>query len=146
MKFVLILLILVTTAAQAQIPSKGLILDLDADKGVEVEGIWGNVTDHNRVWIGSRNGITFGRWDDNNPMVLADKPLNENKYYVVAGRMGSGTGEVQIELFVNSHNRWRASLSRLTQQPIRRSSLSARNVMRQTIRAKSLSMGNWLGS
>ena len=35
--FVLILSILVTTAAQAQIASKGLILDLDADTGVEVE-------------------------------------------------------------------------------------------------------------
>jgi hypothetical protein len=65
------------------------------------EGIWGNVTDDNRVWIGSRNGITFGRWDGNNPMVLAVKPLEEGPYYVVAGRMGSGTGEVQIELFIN---------------------------------------------
>ncbi len=65
------------------------------------EGIWGNVTDDNRVWIGSRNGITFGRWDNNNPMVLAAKPLEEDRYYVVAGRMGSGTGEVQIELFIN---------------------------------------------
>jgi hypothetical protein len=35
------------------------------------EGIWGHVTDDNRVWIGSRNGVTFGRWDHNNPMVLA---------------------------------------------------------------------------
>ena len=60
------------------------------------EGIWGNVTDDNRVWIGSRNGVTFGRWDHNNPMVLAAKPLEENQYYVVAGRMGSGTGEVQV--------------------------------------------------
>jgi len=65
------------------------------------EGIWGNVTDDNRVWIGSRNAITFGRWDNNNPMVLAPKPQKENQYYVVAGRMGAGTGEVQIELFVN---------------------------------------------
>lgn len=65
------------------------------------EGIWGNVTDDNRVWIGSRNGITFGRWDNNNPMVLGPKPLKENQYYVVAGRMGAGTGEVQIELFIN---------------------------------------------
>ena len=53
------------------------------------------------VWIGSRNGVTFGRWDDNNPMVLAAEPLKENQYYVVAGRMGSGTGEVQIEMFIN---------------------------------------------
>jgi hypothetical protein len=65
------------------------------------EGIWGNVTDDNRVWIGSRNGVTFGRWDANNPMVLAPKPLEEGRYYVVAGRMGAGTGEVQIELFIN---------------------------------------------
>ena len=66
------------------------------------EGIWGNVTDDNRVWIGSRNAVTFGRWDHNNPMVLAAQPLKENQYYVVAGRMGSGTGEVQIELFINN--------------------------------------------
>lgn len=65
------------------------------------EGIWGNVTDDNRVWIGSRNGITFGRWDNNNPMVVAAKPLEEGRYDVVAGRMGAGTGEVQIELFIN---------------------------------------------
>lgn len=66
------------------------------------EGIWGNVTDDNRVWIGSRNAITFGRWDPNNPMVLAPQPLKEDRYYVVAGRMGAGTGHVQIELFVNN--------------------------------------------
>jgi hypothetical protein len=65
------------------------------------EGIWGNVTDDNRVWIGSRNGITFGRWDHNNPMVLAPKPLEESRYCVVAGRMGAGTGDVRIELFIN---------------------------------------------
>jgi hypothetical protein len=65
------------------------------------EGIWGNVTDDNRVWIGSRNGFTFGRWDNNNPMVVAAKPLEKDQYHVVVGRMGSGTGEVQIELFIN---------------------------------------------
>lgn len=65
------------------------------------EGIWGNVTDDNRVWIGSRNGITFGRWDENNPMVVAGTPLSKNRYYVVAGRMGAGTGQVNIELFIN---------------------------------------------
>lgn len=34
---VVILLLLVATTAQAQVTAKGLILDLDADKGVEVE-------------------------------------------------------------------------------------------------------------
>ena len=69
--------------------------------GAMYEGICGNVTDDNRVWIGSRNGITFGRWDNNNPMVVAPRPLEQGRYYVVAGRMVSGTGEVQIELFIN---------------------------------------------
>ena len=70
--------------------------------GGKYEGIWGNLTDDNRVWIGSRNAITFGRWDQNNPMVLAPNPLEENQYYVVAGRMGSGSGKVPIEVFINT--------------------------------------------
>ena len=70
--------------------------------GGNYEGIWGNVTDDNRVWIGSRNGITFGRWDHNNPMVVAPKPLEEGRYYIVAGRMGAGTGKVEIEVFINT--------------------------------------------
>jgi hypothetical protein len=53
------------------------------------------------VWIGSRNAITFGRWDQNNPMVLAPQPLKKGQYYVVAGRMGAGSGQVPIELFIN---------------------------------------------
>jgi hypothetical protein len=69
--------------------------------GGNFEGIWGNLTDDNRLWIGSRNGITFGRWDQNNPMVLAPKPLEPNRFYVLAGRMGAGTGEVRIEAFVS---------------------------------------------
>jgi hypothetical protein len=35
-------------------------------------------------------------------MVFASKPLKEDQYYVVAGRMGSGTGEVLIEVFIDS--------------------------------------------
>jgi len=70
--------------------------------GGNYEGIWGNMTDDNRVWIGSRNGITFGRWDDNNPMVVAPNPLEVKRYYVVAGRMGAGTGKVPIEVFINT--------------------------------------------
>ena len=65
------------------------------------EGIWGNLTDDNRLWIGGRNGLSFGRWDDNNPMVLVDEPLERGRYYVIAGRMGAGTDVVKIEAFVN---------------------------------------------
>ncbi len=64
------------------------------------EGFWAGLKDDNTLWMGSRNGITFGRWDDNNPQVLGPK-LDVNRYYVIAGRMGAGTGNVTIELFVD---------------------------------------------
>jgi len=64
------------------------------------EGFWAGLRDDNTLWTGSRNGITFGRWDDNNPQVLGPK-LEVNRYHVIAGRMGAGTGNVTIELFVD---------------------------------------------
>jgi hypothetical protein len=68
--------------------------------GGKYEGFWAGLKDDNTLWMGSRNGITFGRWDENNPQVLGPK-LQENRYYIVAGRMGAGTENVTIELFVN---------------------------------------------
>jgi len=68
--------------------------------GGKYEGLWAGLKDDNTLWTGSRNGITFGRWDENNPQILGPK-LKENRYYVIASRMGTGTGKVTIELFVN---------------------------------------------
>jgi hypothetical protein len=68
--------------------------------GGKYEGFWAGLKDNNTLWTGSRNGITFGRWDQNNPQVLGPK-LKKNHYYVIAGRMGAGTEKVTIELFVN---------------------------------------------
>lgn len=65
------------------------------------EGFWGNLEDDNSVWIGSRSGITFGRFDENNPKLLGPR-LETGSYYVVAGRMAAGTDTVEIELFVDS--------------------------------------------
>jgi type 1 glutamine amidotransferase len=65
------------------------------------EGVWGNFADDNRPWMGSRSGKTFGRFDENNPMIIADAPLQENRYYLLIGRMGDGTGKVPLELFIN---------------------------------------------
>ena len=110
------------------------------------EGIWGNVTDDNRVWIGSRNGITFGRWDGNNPMVLAAKPLEESRYYVVAGGWERGPAKSQSNFSSTRHSRWRASGSRSMRQPIRRSLRLVRNGMPPTIRAGNRSMASWPGS
>jgi hypothetical protein len=64
------------------------------------EGFWAGLTDDNRIWMGSRNGVTFGRWDDNNPLVLGPR-LERDWVHVLAGRMGAGTGDVLLELFVN---------------------------------------------
>ncbi len=72
----------------------------DLKTGGNFEGFWAGVNDDNTVWMGSRNGVTFGRWDTNNPKVLGPK-LEMNRFYVVAGRMGAGTGDVKLELFVN---------------------------------------------
>jgi len=68
--------------------------------GGKYEGFWAGLKDDNTLWMGSRNGITFGRWDKNNPQLVGPK-LKKNRYYVIAGRMGAGTGKVTIELFVN---------------------------------------------
>lgn len=65
------------------------------------EGIWAGLNDDNRPWTGSRNGKSFGRWDNNNPYVLAEKPLKEGEYYLLIGRMEKGTDTVAISLFVN---------------------------------------------
>ena len=69
--------------------------------GGNFEGLWANFTDDNTVYWGARNGITFGRFDTNNPQLLGPK-FEKGKYYVIAGRMAAGTGSVTLELFVNT--------------------------------------------
>lgn len=68
------------------------------------EGLWAGFTDDNKVWTGARNAVTFGRWDENNPQITAPNSLEKTKYYLVAGRMGSGTGVVKSEIFINESN------------------------------------------
>jgi hypothetical protein len=68
--------------------------------GAKYEGLWGCLDDDNTVWWGARNGLTFGRFDVNNPKVAGPK-LPAGKWVVVAGRLGAGTGEVIAELFVD---------------------------------------------
>lgn len=68
--------------------------------GQKYEGFWGGVTDDNVVWAGSRNSTTFGRWNNDNPQLLGPK-LEQNRFYVIAGRMGAGKDQVTIDLFVN---------------------------------------------
>ena len=69
--------------------------------GGKYEGLWGCLKDDNTLWTGERNGLTFGRFDENNPQLLGPK-LEEGQYYILAGRMQAGTGKVKTELFVDS--------------------------------------------
>ena len=75
--------------------------------GPKYEGFWGNLMDDNRVWMGSRNGKATGKkpklWDEKeNPLVATEKPIEQDRYYLVIGRMGAGQGVVDLELFINS--------------------------------------------
>ncbi|MGJ8639211.1 MAG: hypothetical protein ACSHYA_07430 [Opitutaceae bacterium] len=75
--------------------------------GPPYEGFWGNLMDDNRVWMGTRNGLkSKGKprlWDEKlNPLVATLDPIETNRYYVIAGRMGAGQKRVDLELFVNS--------------------------------------------
>jgi len=68
--------------------------------GGKYEGVWGCVNDDNTLWYGVRNGLTFGRFDKNNPQLLGPV-LETGKFHVIGGRMAAGTGMVKIELFAN---------------------------------------------
>jgi len=68
--------------------------------GGHYEDLWGCFDDDLTVWCGSRSGLSFGRFDENNPKLSGPK-LAPNKFYIIAARMGAGTGTVDIELFVD---------------------------------------------
>ena len=65
------------------------------------EGLWGGFADDNSFWMSSRNAITFGRWDKNNPYVNSNKIVSSDQYYLIMGRMGKGTDMVTLSLYLN---------------------------------------------
>jgi hypothetical protein len=68
--------------------------------GQKYEGLWGCLDDDNTVWWGARNGLTFGRFDVNNPKLVGPR-LEEGRFHFLAGRMGAGKSEAKLEFFVN---------------------------------------------
>jgi len=80
----------------------GNLRNTNVDKQGQYEGFWGGLSDSNQVWMGARNALEKGLWNENNPHVLAPQPLETARYYLLMGRMGAGTDSVDIELFVNS--------------------------------------------
>jgi hypothetical protein len=69
--------------------------------GQKYEGVWGCVNDDNTVWWGTRNGKTFGRFDQNNPQVLGPV-LEKDRFHIIAGTMSAGTETAKLTLHVNS--------------------------------------------
>ncbi|MHA4895803.1 LamG-like jellyroll fold domain-containing protein [Pedobacter sp. PWIIR3] len=65
------------------------------------EGFWGGFNDDNSFWMSSRNAITFGRWDQNNPYVTSKEIVKQDQYYLIMGRMGKGTDTVTLSLYLN---------------------------------------------
>jgi len=73
----------------------------DLKNGPFYEGFWAGFTDDDVIWAGSRNGRSQQTGNPDNPKVLGTSQLKEGVFYVAAGRMAAGTGDVKIELFVN---------------------------------------------
>lgn len=69
--------------------------------GGNYEGLWGCFTDDNRPWYGARNGITLGRFDANNPKLIAPA-IEPGRFHVIIGRMQAGTGEVRLDFFIDA--------------------------------------------
>jgi len=69
--------------------------------GGKFEGLWGCFNDDNTLWYGTRNGRTFGRFDENNPQLLGPR-LETGKFHLVGGRMTADPGTATIEFFHNS--------------------------------------------
>ncbi len=65
------------------------------------EGFWGGFNDDNSFWMSSRNAITFGRWDKNNPYVTSKEIVKQDQYYLIMGRMGKGIETVTLSLYLN---------------------------------------------
>ena len=65
------------------------------------EGLWGCFTDDNRPWYGSRNGLSFGRFDMNNPQLIAPR-IEPGSFHILIGRMQAGTALAKVELYMDS--------------------------------------------
>lgn len=69
--------------------------------GAKYEGVWGCVNDDNTVWWGTRNGLSFGRFDKNNPQVVGPV-LEQGKFHIIAGRMTAGIETATLSLHIGS--------------------------------------------
>ncbi len=69
--------------------------------GEKYEGVWGCLNDDNTVWWGTRNGRSFGRFDQNNPQLIGPV-LKQGKFHIIAGRMTAGNETATLSLHIGS--------------------------------------------
>jgi len=90
----------------AAYPQTGKLKDVNVFLGnlrnaMLYEGFWAGFDDDGSVWMGTRNGKSFGRWNADNPKVKGPK-LDEKRFYLIAGRMSGGSESATLDLFVNA--------------------------------------------
>jgi hypothetical protein len=69
--------------------------------GEKYEGVWGCLNDDNTIWWGTRNGLSFGRFDKNNPQVIGPV-MEQGKFRIIAGRMSEGNEVATLSLHIDS--------------------------------------------
>ncbi len=69
--------------------------------GEKYEGVWGCLNDDNTVWWGTRNGRSFGRFDQNNPQIIGPI-LEQKRFHLIAGRMTAGKETATLSLHIGS--------------------------------------------
>lgn len=69
--------------------------------GGKYEGVWGCLNDDNTLWWGTRNGRSFGRFDQNNPQLIGPV-LEQGKFHIIAGRMTAGNETATLSLHIGS--------------------------------------------
>ena len=72
--------------------------------GGNYEGFWAGLSDDNHFWTAPRNGITIGRWDNNNPYLRSSAALKENNFVLLMGKMDAGSDSANIYLMINQWN------------------------------------------
>nr|WP_252726819.1 ThuA domain-containing protein [Polaribacter vadi] len=80
----------------------GNLRNTNIDKQGNYEGFWAGLSDTNQIWMGARNALGKGLWNQNSPHVLNPEKLETSRYYLVMGRMEAGTDKSKMELFINS--------------------------------------------
>lgn len=104
--------------------------------GQKYEGLWGCLDDDNTIWWGARNGLTFGRFDVNNPKLVGPK-LAEGRFHVLAGRLGApGRAKSSRNSSSTISRPARRPAFRSTPWPTPRSSPSGRSATRSSIPAR----------